>query len=353
MAYLAAEKGTPWGFFSGDFLFAGSVGRPDLLGAEQTPGLARALFRSLRTALAPLPDAVPLYPGHGAGSPCGANICDRQSTVGDERRHNPALQFTDEDAFIGWVLRTAPPVPRYYPRMKGINARGPEVLDGLPAVERLEPAAFRRRLAAGDVQLIDNRTMLDFGGGHIAGAWNIGPRPELSLWAGWVLDPARPIALVLPRDGDLPEVLRQLLRVGFTRFAGCLKGGMDAWVRAGLPVEGLAQLPVHELNDLLPPRDLRLLDVRTPREWDEGHLPGARYLFLGDLPEKFRDLNPDRPVAVYCASGYRSSLAASLLQASGFRKVRNVPGSYAAWTAAGFPVVKPANTDRKASDTER
>jgi hydroxyacylglutathione hydrolase len=353
MAYLATEQGNPWGFFSGDFLFADSVGRPDLLGAGQTPGLARALYRSLRTALTPLLDTVPLYPAHGAGSPCGANICDRQSTIGHERRHNPALQFTDESAFIDWVLRTAPPMPRYYPRMKRINAQGPEVLSGLPAVEWLDPPALQRRLAMGDVQLIDNRTMLEFGEGHIAGAWNIGPRPELSLYAGWMLDPAKPIALVLPHDGDLPEVLRQLLRVGFTEFAGCLKGGMKAWVTAGLPVQELAQLPVQELNKLAPTRDFQLFDVRTPREWDEGHLPGTGYLFLGDLPEKLRDLNPDKPVVVYCASGYRSSLAASLFQASGFRNVRNVPGSYNAWKAAGYPVVKPANTNRKASDTQR
>jgi hydroxyacylglutathione hydrolase len=353
MAYLATENGHPWGYFSGDFLFADSVGRPDLLGASQTPGLARALFRSLRTTLAPVPDDVPLYPAHGAGSPCGANICDRQSTVGRERRRNPALQFTDESTFIDWVLRTAPPMPRYYPRLKRVNAEGPEILNGLPAVEWLDPAAFRRRLAAGDVQLIDNRTMLGFGGGHIAGAWNIGPRPELSLWAGWMLDPAKPIALVLPRDGDLPEVLRQLVRVGFTNFAGCLRGGMDGWVAAGLPVQRLDQVPVQELNRLLPPRAFQLLDVRTPREWDEGHLPGARYLFLGDLPTRLRDLNPVEPVVVYCASGYRASLAASLLQANGFRQVRNVPGSYSAWTAARFPVVRPATTTRRASDTER
>jgi hydroxyacylglutathione hydrolase len=353
LAYLATDKGKPWGFFSGDFLFADSVGRPDLLGAAQTPGLARALFRSLRTALPPLPDAVPLYPAHGAGSPCGANICDRQSTIGHERRHNPALQFTDESAFLDWVLRTAPPMPRYYPRMKRINAQGPEVLNGLPAVEWLEPLAFQRRLAAGDVQLIDNRQMLAFGGGHIAGAWNLGPRAELSLWAGWMLDPEKPIALVLPRDGDLPEVLRQLLRVGFTNFAGCLQGGMEAWVTAALPVQCLAQVPVHALNKLLPSRDFQLLDVRTPHEWDEGHLPGARYLFLGDLPEKLRNLNPDKPVVVYCASGYRSSLAASLLQAGGFREVRNVPGGYTAWTATGAPTVNPPDASKKASDTER
>jgi hydroxyacylglutathione hydrolase len=353
MAYLATESGHPWGFFSGDFLFADSVGRPDLLGAAQTPGLARALFRSLRITLAPIPDAVPLYPAHGAGSPCGANICDRQSTVGQERRHNPALQFTDEAAFIDWVLRTAPPMPRYYPRMKKINARGPEVLHQLQPVEWLEPSALRRRLAAGDVQLIDNRDMLAFGGGHIAGAWNIGPRPELSLWAGWMLDPAKPIALVLPRDGDLPEVLRQFLRVGFTQFAGCLRGGMESWVTSGLSVQRLDQVPVHELNTRLPPRDFQLLDVRTPHEWDEGHLPGARYLFLGELTEKLHDLNPEKPVVVYCASGYRSSLAASMLQAGGFTAAANVPGSYQAWTAAGFPTVKPPDAGRKASDTER
>src|SRR5262249_39093638 len=157
---------------------------------------------------------------------------------------------------------------------------------------------------------------------HIDGAWNLGPRAELSLWAGWVLDPDRPLALVLPRDEDLPEVQRQLLRVGFLQSAGCLKGGMEAWVTAGLPVQGLAQLSVHELNRRLP-GDLQLLDVRTPHEWDEGHLPGARYLFLGELSEKLRGLSPDRPVAVYCASGYRSSLAASLLQARGFKSVQN------------------------------
>jgi hydroxyacylglutathione hydrolase len=195
--------------------------------------------------------------------------------------------------------------------------------------------------------------MLAFGGGHIAGAWNLGPRPELSLWAGWVLEPEKPLALVLSQDADLPEVQRQLLRVGFTTFAGCLKGGMEAWVTAGLPAQALTQVPVHELNQRLPPRDFQLLDVRTPPEWDEGHLPGARNRFLGELPRKLKDLDRDKPVLVYCGSGYRSSLAASILQTGGVTAAANVPGGYQAWTAAGFPTVITPEAGKKSSDTKR
>jgi hydroxyacylglutathione hydrolase len=237
--------------------------------------------------------------------------------------------------------------------MKRINAQGPEVLGGLPAVEWLELAAFRERIIAADVQLVDSRQMLAFGGGHIDGALNLGPRAELSLWAGWMLDPMQPIALVLQRDSDLTEVVRQLIRVGFTSFAGCLKGSMEAWTNSGLPVQRLSQLPVDELHALTPPRDFVLLDVRLPSEWDAGHLPGAQYMFLGELPEKLKDLNPLEPLVVYCATGYRSSLAASLLQANGFCNVRNVPGGYTAWSAAAFPVVTPAGTNRTTSDTHR
>jgi hydroxyacylglutathione hydrolase len=355
LSFLAAERGRldrPWGFFSGDFLFAGSVGRPDLLGAERTGGLARQLFRSLRTVLPRVKDDVRLYPAHGAGSACGANICDRQSTVGLERKDNPALQFTDEAKFIDWVLWTAPPIPRHYPRLKKVNARGPAVLKGLPDVPALQAEAFRRLLARREVQLLDNRDMLAFGGGHIPGALNVGPRPELSVWAGWLLDPGRPLALVLPRDGDLPEVVRQLIRVGFTHFAGYLAGGIEGWATAGLPLQGLPQLPVQGLKKARPGRDLQVLDVRSPQEWEEGHVPGAKYLFLPDLEDKLKRLDRRRPVAVYCASGYRSSIAASLLQARGFARVHNVPGSWTAWAAAGFPAERPRET-RKASDTDR
>jgi hydroxyacylglutathione hydrolase len=152
------------------------------------------LFHSIRDFYFKLDDDVRVHPGHGAGSPCGANISDRLvTTIGYERQHNPALQFADEAKFVEYVLFTAPPEPRYYRRMKQVNAEGPEVLGRLPTCPPLPAEAFERAVGNGDVQLVDNRQMLGFGGGHIAGALNIGPRAELSIWAGWMLDPEKPI----------------------------------------------------------------------------------------------------------------------------------------------------------------
>jgi hydroxyacylglutathione hydrolase len=356
LSLLAAEGNrpdTPFAVFSGDCLFADSVGRPDLLGESKSGGLAKLLFRSVREFYLKLPDDVRVHPAHGAGSPCGANISDRLvTTIGYERRFNPALQIEDEAKFVEYVLATAPPEPRYYPRMKEINARGPEVLGRLPTAPALAPKAFQRAVAKDDVHLVDNRQMLAFGGGHIAGALNIGPWAELSIWAGWVLDFDKPIFLVLPEDRDLPDVLRQLVRVGYTKFGGYLLGGMEEWANEGLPLVTLPQLTVKELRRSLPPEELQILDVRTPSEWGGGHVPGARYVFLPELEKKLDRLDKDRPVAVYCDSGYRASLGASILQRNGFAHARNVPGSWKAWTAAGYPVEKPEG-HKKASDTDR
>ncbi|HMP02903.1 MAG TPA: rhodanese-like domain-containing protein [Gemmatales bacterium] len=357
ISFLAVEKtdpDRPFALFTGDFLFVNSVGRPDLLGVEQTSELSQILFRTLQTAFAKLPDAIPIFPAHGAGSPCGSQIGDSDSTLGQERRSNPALQFKEEAAFIEWLLASQPPVPYYWPRMKKINAAGPEVLGGLPDVPAFSPKEFQKLIAANGskgVQFVDNRHMLAFGGGHVAGALNIGPKADLSIWAGWMLDPERPIALVLAKDSDLPEVLAWFIRVGYTKFAGMLKGGMDAWVGDGLPIAMVPQLSVHDLKAALPSSDKQVVDVRQPVEWDMGHLPGAQYIFLPELEKKLDRLDRKKPVVVYCASGFRSSIAASLLQRHGFT-VMNVPGSFKAWTAAGFPVEKPAQPGR-GTDTER
>ncbi len=329
------ERKEPWGILSGDSFFVDSVGRPDLLGDEQTEELTRALFQTLREIYWPLPDGTVVYPCHGAGSECGPAIGDRTSTtIGYERQHNAYFGIDDFDRFRRAMQEDAPPVPSHYPRLKKVNAAGPPVLGNLPRVPALRPEAFAA--AARDGRLVDTRDMLAFGGGHIEGAINIGGRPDLSVWAGWLLDPERPLCLVLDDDTSLARVVTLLWRVGFTRFGGYLAGGMAAWQEAGRPLRHLPQLTVHELRES---RDLLLLDVRKQEEWEDGHVPGARHLFLGELPDRMRELDRDQPIATYCASGFRASIAASVLAAKGF-DVRNVPGSWNAWRAAGFDVAK-------------
>lgn len=356
MSYLASLRGRPsesWGLFTGDFLFAGAVGRPDLMGVANTGRLAESLYESLQTAFQDLPDAVPIYPAHGPGSPCGAGIVERDGvpTLGVERQSNPALQFDDERSFIDDLLFKQPPVPYYWPRMKVINAEGPEVLGDLPIPKPLKPKDFKARVEKGGVQLLDTRHMLGFGGGHVAGALNIGYSASISMWGGWLLDPDKPIALVLPPGGEAREVVAWLVRVGLTDFAAVLDGGMDAWVQAGESFEALDQLSVHRLRERMAKDDLVVLDVRQPSEWDQGHLPEARYMFLPEIPKRMRELDRSKPLAVYCGTGYRASIAASLLKRAGF-DISNVPGSFGGWLMAGYDVAVPAKPG-KASDTRR
>lgn len=356
MSFIASEGNRPeqpFAIFSGDCLFADSVGRPDLLGEDATGGLAEQLYQSLYEIYLGLSDDVLVYPAHGSGSPCGANISDRLvSSIGYERRNNEALQFKDEAKFIEYVLLHAPPEPVYYPRMKKINAEGPEILGRLPSCQPLPPDEFAAIIKNGDNQLVDNRQMRGFGGGHIIGALNIGPRAELSIWAGWILDPQKPILLVLDDADDLAEVQRQLIRVGFSEFAGYLLGGMEQWDNKALPVSKLDQMSVHELSQAVPQGDLQIVDVRSPDEWQDGHVPNATYIFLPELEKKAKRLDKKKPVAVYCDSGYRASLAASILQRDGFSTVHNIPGSWKAWQAAEYAVEKPTE-QKKSSDTDR
>lgn len=328
----------PWGVLTGDSLFVNSAGRPDLLGEKETGKLAAQQFETLRQYLK-LPDSVMIYPAHGAGSPCGAEIGDRlSSTIGYERPFNPFLQFDDVQTFTQFAVSTAPPIPKYYPVMKKVNAEGPEVLGGLPRVPGLPAKSFKKAIEEKTAVLVDTRSMLAFGAAHIPGALNIGGTPMLSIWAGSLLDPAEPILLVLESDTALDEMVRLFVRTGFTKFAGYLVGGMKAWDNAGYPFAQLGQMSVHDLKST--GDRLQILDVRSNREWNGGHIPGARHVFLTDLPRRIGELDPDKPTAVYCASGYRASIAASILKQAGFPHVHNVPGSWHAWREAGLPIDK-------------
>ena len=349
MSYLLAEKKhpeTPWGILTGDSLFVNSAGRPDLLGQGKTETLAKQQFHTLRDFYLSLPDSVIIYPAHGAGSPCGADIGDRlESTIGYERKFNQFLQFPDYQAFEDYALSSAPPVPTYYPRMKKMNARGPDILGNLPKVPALPPETFRQAIDEKAGVLIDTRTMLGFGGGHIPGAMNIGGTPMLSIWAGWLLDPQEPLLLVLDDDAELDKIVRLFLRTGYRQFAGYLAGGMTAWNNDGFRMEAVGQMTVHELKEA--GKRVQVIDVRAPGEWEEGHVPNARHLFLPDLREKSATLAKRKPVAVYCDSGYRASIGTSILQQEGFKSVFNVPGSWQAWQKAEFPIVGRKKGEKK------
>ncbi|QDU80074.1 putative polyketide biosynthesis zinc-dependent hydrolase BaeB [Polystyrenella longa] len=330
----------PWAVFTGDSLFVGSAGRPDLLGDKETELLADELYNTLYEYYLGLDDFITIYPGHGAGSACGADIGDRlQSTIGYERRTNHFLKFPDLKSFRQFVIDDAPPVPAHYPELKIVNADGPDIMDRLPTIPALPPKEFRQVSREPGITIVDTRSMLAFGGGHVAGAINIGDRPELSAWIGQMFSLDQRLLLIVEDEADVDRIQRLIVRTGHFSFAGFLSGGMKAWEISGLPFETLPQVSVHDLHEQHSANnELIILDVRSPSEWESGHIPGAQHYFVADMRERINGLDKDASYVTYCASGYRASIASSLMKARGFSDVRNVPGSWSAWTAAGYAV---------------
>ena len=330
-----------WGVFTGDTLFAGEVGRPDLLGEGTEDALARQLFHTLHEKLLPLGDELIVYPGHGKGSPCGGAIGDRTTTtIGYERKHNPRLAIRDEDAFVKDLLSSQTPAPRYYARMKVVNAADPADAPSAP-VQPLDPKDVEARQKRGAL-VLDTRDVEAFGGAHVPGALNIPLSGSFAVWAGKLLDETQDLVLV----GDPADVQRartNLTRIGIDRVVGSLRGGMRFWEEAGLPLARVEQMSVHQVKDA---RDtVQVLDVRYDNEFAGGHIPGATHIELSRLERALasdgRALDRAKPIATYCGSGSRAGIAASILERAGFTDVRAVPGSMTAWKNAGLPVEKP------------
>lgn len=333
---------TPVALLSGDFVFVGSLGRPDLLGDAAKQRLARELFHSLRERLREVPDGVEIHPGHGAGSLCGSGMSERQqSTLGYERACNPFFAEADESRFVQKILNSVPPFPDYYKRMKRLNAEGPKLLGLIPGKTAINLSQFKDYAGQPYSVILDLRRPEAFGGAHIPGAYNIGAGQNLSMWAAWVLPYGQPIFLVGDDSTDYEQATRSLVRVGLDDIQGYLRGGMAAWIEAGLEQEHVPQVSVEELRNQKD-RDF-LLDVTSDGEWKSGHIEGANHIMAGNLPKHLNELPRDREIHVICGSGYRSSIVSSILSNAGFGKIVNVLGGMTAWKLRGFPVVNSAS----------
>jgi hydroxyacylglutathione hydrolase len=310
LAYLLCDGEQPVALFSGGSLLVGSVARTDLIAPEQTEPLARALWRSLVERILSLPDDLPVYPTHGAGSFCSAPAgAERTTTIGKERATNPLLAAQDEDAFVARLLAGLGSYPQYFTELREVNRRGPRVYGSLPLLAGLDVAAMRRLLSDGAV-LVDVRPVARFAARHIPGSLSIPLRPQFGTWLGWLVGRHQSLVFVVDDDQDRAELVRQCLSIGYERFAGELAGGVDAWASEGGVVTQIRLVDPAALNRQ------RLLDVRQAAEYSAGHVPDAAHLELGSVPSHLGAV-PEGPVTVMCGHGERAMTAASLLEAAG------------------------------------
>jgi hydroxyacylglutathione hydrolase len=328
----------PWAVLTGDTLFIGDVGRPDLRASLgwSAGDLASMLYDSLHRKLAPLPDPTLVYPTHGAGSLCGKNLStDTVSTIGEQRLYNYALQPMSRERFIEMVNADQPDSPAYFTYDAVLNTRERPTLDEALA-RQLRPLSLDEvlDLAGSGVQLLDARDPADFAGAHLRGSVNVGLGGSYATWCGTILDPRRPLVLIAD-PGSETEAATRLGRIGFDATTGYLEGGMEPL--AGVPelVERLERITAAALAEKLESGDPPLvIDVRSAAEWNAGHIEHARNIPLGRLQEQLGELPADRPLVVHCASSYRSTIAASILRQAGLRDVAVLVGGSAAWEAA-------------------
>lgn len=330
LAYLLLDGGRPVALFSGGSLLVGAVARTDLIEPARTEELARALWRSLHERILCLPDGLPVYPTHGAGSFCAAPAgTERTTTIGAERAGNPLLAAPSEDAFVRLLLGGLGSYPPYFLRLREVNRQGPALHGPGPAALAALAADDLRRLLGAGATLVDARPVASFAAGHVPGAISIALRPAFATWLGWLADPDRPVAFVLEPGQDRAEVVRQARNIGYERLAGELAGGMPAWEAAGLPVRQTRLVPATEASGTV-------LDVRQAAEYQAGHVPGASHMELGALARPgARPTREDRePLTVMCGHGERAMTAASLLARQGDRDLAVAIGGPGDWAAA-------------------
>ncbi|MBZ0188498.1 MAG: MBL fold metallo-hydrolase [Candidatus Obscuribacterales bacterium] len=339
---LVTDKETsayPCLVFTGDTLFVGDVGRPDLVGSlaagskEITPqDMASMLYGSLKSKLLNLEDDVKVYPAHGAGSLCGKNLSQkRSSTIGEQKKFNYALKAKTREEFIEMVCQDLPEVPQYFPRAVELNKQGAAHIETIKGQKALSPAEVSKAAQQGKL-ILDVRTASLYGAGHIPGSINIGLGGQFASWAGTLIDHQAEIILVAEDKEAVEEAVVRLARAGHESVVGYLDGGIYAWHKEGLATSSIVQLSVSELNEILSAdTTIKVLDVRRPPEYVSGHVPGAYNIPLNQLNDRIEEVEKQDITYVICAGGYRSSAATSMLARQGLKEMVNVMGGTGAW----------------------
>jgi len=340
------DEDSPSKILTGDTLFVGDVGRPDLVGADgyTAEAMATMLYLSLHDKLLPLDDSTEVYPAHGAGSLCGRNISkENSSTIGKERATNYALREMPEGEFVTMMTGNMPEIPRYFPYDRQVNRTGAKPLDELPSPPALTPSQVRQLINDEDYVPLDVRDADAFGQGYIPRSINVGLRGQFATWAGILIAHEKRLIIIANDEREVREAAMRLARVGLETIAGYLAGGVEAWRASGFEFESLPQVSVEDLSELLnrnadsihstPPQ---IIDVRRPTEYIGGHVPHAVNLSLAKLENEVANLDASLPSYVICAGGYRSSAAASVLARYGFHNLHNVTGGTSGWIEAGY-----------------
>jgi len=331
----------PWMILTGDLLFVGDIGRPDLAGEEILLEQVHNLYNSLYRKLAQLPDHLEVFPAHGMGSLCGRGMSFKtNSTLGFERRHNPMLQFRSFEEFEAEMTKEFPDRPRSFSHIIQTNIHGAPLLERCPPDAAMSPDQFEQQMEKGAL-VIDTRDMAAFAGFHIPGALNIGFEKQLANWVGMVVDPRAHLLLVVTDKERYDAMCAELHRIGYDNIYGYLSGGISSWLFSGKPVEKLAILSVQDLKLRQEKRSPgHLIDVRTAAEWSTGHIHGAVHFPMTRVLNNELDLPRGDEIVVNCGTGYRSNIVASYLLHHGYRNVHALAGGTTAWTRAGYDLTK-------------
>ncbi len=322
---------------TGDLLFVGSIGRPDLAGAEVLEEQVKNLYDSLYEKMRRLPDYLEVFPAHGQGSLCGKGLSAKaSSTLGYERLTQQVLKLSGFNEFHDQIAASFPVRPKSFTHIISTNAHGAPLLERCPLEQTLNPDQFEQ-IRQKSATIIDTRDTASFGGFHIPGAINIGFEKQMANWIGMVVDPSDDLLLVVDDRGKYDQMTTQLHRIGYDNIFGYLSGGMAAWISSGMPIESLSPISAQKLKQQLDNKDFgQIVDVRTPEERAQGHISDSRHVPMTNILAKSLDIPKNDEVILVCGTGYRANIVASHLKQDGFSHVHSLAGGLTAWQNAGY-----------------